>query len=134
MASHQFAMWQHTRDLTLWGLNDTRHLAIETIISGCYGDEAGGSDFGWEGPVCFSVIFEIFQPGGRTRKVGEIQMATPLRLNSSSASWFWTGVGLSASVRNFFSLPHLMLFSAYLNPTSFAGDASALLWFDNDSK
>lgn len=51
---------------------------IETIISGCYGDEPGGSDFGWEGPVCFSVIFDIFQPGGRTKKVAKIQTATPL--------------------------------------------------------
>lgn len=49
-------------------------------------------------------------------------------------SCLWTGVGLFASVRNSFSLPQLMLFSVYLNPTSFARDSSALLWFDNDSK
>lgn len=42
-------------------------------------------------------------------------------------------MGLFSSVRNFFSLPQLMLFSVYLNPTSFAGESSALLWFD-DSK
>lgn len=55
----------------LWGLNGTRHSAIETIISGCYGDEPGGSDFGWEGPVGFSVILEIFSGRRKNKKGGE---------------------------------------------------------------
>lgn len=55
-------------------------------------------------------------------------------MNSSSASCFWTGVGLFTSVWDVFALPQLMLYSVYLNPTSFAGGSSALLWFDNDSK
>lgn len=43
-------------------------------------------------------------------------------------------MGLFASVRDVFALPQLMLYSVYLNLTSFAGGSSALLWFDNDSK
>lgn len=43
-------------------------------------------------------------------------------------------MGLFTSVWDVFALPQLMLYSVYLNPTSFAGGSSALLWFDNDSK
>lgn len=58
----------------LWRLNGTRHFIIETIIPLVAMEINPGSDFGWEGWVCSCVLFEIFQPGGRTRKVEKRKM------------------------------------------------------------